>query len=141
MMTVANWPLLSLTCLETADSFDTHKALENKTTVFDFWTTRCTRCPIGLDFLDQLAEEQDFKHINFVAICCDSLDGARQIIDKEEDVKWRKIKHYFLNKSEKERAKALLGFRCVPFYVVVDPSKGVLQYGKKEAIDFEKVKV
>lgn len=88
----------------------------------DIWTTRCTRCPQALDDLNALAAASavDPKGARFVSVCCDRLDGAREILEREAAPRWSAVRHYFMAQSDKERAKQLLGFTQVPFYVVFD---------------------
>lgn len=104
--------------------FFTHVSVVHRSVYIDFWTTRCTQCPAALDKLDSLAASSDSTAttpISFVSICCDKLDGAREIIERENELKWSHIHHYFMSHEDKEKAKILLGFASVPFYVVVEP--------------------
>lgn len=105
----------------------------------DFWTTKCTRCPDALDKLDDMAQDPKYENVQFVSICCDKLDGARDIIDQEEEERWQNVSHYFMEEKDKEEAKKLLGFRQVPFYVVLDENGGIQQMGNQRAIDFDEV--
>lgn len=72
--------------------------------------------------------------IQFVSICCDSLDGARNIIEKHDNLRWSSVQHYFMSKSDKEKAKAILGFKQVPFYIVLDENGLMIEKGNN--IDF-----
>ena len=104
----------------------------------DFWTTKCTRCPEALDKLDQLSQQcskQDYN-IAFVSICCDRLDGAREILEKDNELKWQGIQHYFMNTEYKAQAKQILGFRTVPFYVFLNQEGSITQMGGPSQIDF-----
>ena len=76
----------------------------------DFWTTKCTQCPDALDKLDIMAQDPKYKDVQFISICCDKLDGARDIIEQEDDLRWQNVKHYFMDKDDKEKAKKILGF-------------------------------
>jgi thiol-disulfide isomerase/thioredoxin len=105
----------------------------------DFWTTKCTRCPDALDKLDDMAKDPKYKDVQFVSICCDKLDGARDIIEKEDDLRWQNIHHYFMSKEDKETAKRLLGFQQVPFYVVLDENGNIQQSGGGKQVDFADV--
>ena len=107
--------------------------------IVDFWTTRCTRCPDALDKLDELAQDPRYEDVNFVSICCDKLDGARTILEQEEEVRWQNIDHYFMDKEHKEQAKKILGFRQVPFYLVVDEDGEIRQKGGSKDVDFEEI--
>lgn len=95
----------------------------------DFWTTKCVQCPAALDKLNQLAT--DYPEVQFVSICCDSLDGAREILQRHDAPRWDAVHHFFMNKADKERAKKLLGFASVPFYVVLDEEGGMVEKGNK----------
>lgn len=103
----------------------------------DFWTTKCTRCPDALDKLDELASSPQFSHISFVSICCDTLDGAREIIERENEPRWKHMKHYFMDTCDKERAKTILGFTSVPFYVMLNEHGKITQMGSStKTFDF-----
>ena len=133
-MTIA-LPQLPLVCLKTADLKDTEEVVRGKNTVIgkfcrffvptivsqiwllilcfslDFWTTKCTRCPDALDKLDKMANDPKYDDVQFVSICCDKLDGARDIIEKDDDLRWQNVDHYFMDKQDKEEAKKILGFQ------------------------------
>jgi len=105
----------------------------------DFWTTKCTRCPDALDQLNELAADERYKKVQFVSIVCDSCDGARNIIDKEDSPRWDKVSHFFMDYEHKEEAKKILGFKQVPFYVVLDDKGEIVQMGSKKQIDFDNI--
>lgn len=105
----------------------------------DFWTTKCTQCPDALDKLDIMAQDPKYKDVQFISICCDKLDGARSIIEKEDDLRWQNVKHYFMDKHDKETAKKILGFKQVPFYVVMDEHGAITQSGSGRQVDFDEV--
>jgi len=102
--------------------------------LLDLWTTRCTRCPAALDALNERATalKNDAK-IAFVSICCDKCDGAREIIERDDECKWEELDgHYFMAHADKEYLKEYLGFRAVPYYVVVNAeNKTILHKGNK----------
>lgn len=103
----------------------------------DFWTTKCTNCPDALDRLNDLAGEERYRNVKFVSICCDSCDGARNIIEKEDSPRWEKVSHFFMDHEHKEEVKQILGFKQVPFYVVLNKEGDIVQMGSKKHIDFE----
>ena len=70
---------------------------------------------------------------------CDSCDGARDIIEQEDKPKWDKITHFFMDHDDKEEAKRVLGFKQVPFYVVLDKDGDIVQMGSKKQIDFDNI--
>jgi thiol-disulfide isomerase/thioredoxin len=107
--------------------------------IADFWTTNCTRCPDALDKFDSMAKDPKYENVQFISICCDKLDGARDIIEQGEDSRWQNVNHYFMDRKDKEEAKKILGFKSVPFYVVLDEAGGIQQKGNQKAIDFEEV--
>jgi thiol-disulfide isomerase/thioredoxin len=107
--------------------------------LLDFWTTKCTQCPDALDKLDDMAGDPKYHDVQFISICCDRLDGARDIIEKEDDLRWQNIHHYFMSKDDKETAKRLLGFKQVPFYVVLDDAGNIHQSGGGKQVDFDDV--
>eukprot|EP00529_Nitzschia_sp_RCC80_P032514 CAMPEP_0113454028 /NCGR_PEP_ID=MMETSP0014_2-20120614/7656_1 /TAXON_ID=2857 /ORGANISM="Nitzschia sp." /LENGTH=236 /DNA_ID=CAMNT_0000345429 /DNA_START=213 /DNA_END=923 /DNA_ORIENTATION=+ /assembly_acc=CAM_ASM_000159 len=132
-------PKFPLTCLQTADFVDTEKVVKGKNTIIDFWTTKCTRCPDALDKLDTMAADPKYKDVQFISIVCDKLDGARHIIEKDDDPRWQNVSHYFMDHQNKERAKKLLGFKQVPFYVVLDENGAITQSGSSKQVDFDEV--
>jgi hypothetical protein len=69
--------------------------------------------------------------VTFVSICCDQLDGAREIIEKEDNLKWPNVQHYYMDPESKEIAKSVLGFSSVPFYVMLNAQGKVTQKGNK----------
>lgn len=99
----------------------------------DIWTTRCTRCPAALDKLNEMAATStpDDDNIQFVSICCDKLDGAREILERDDTPRWNSMRHFFMDHEHKERAKKLLGFKQVPFYIVFDATGGMVFTGGK----------
>ena len=103
----------------------------------DFWTTRCTNCPDALDKLNDLAADERYKNVKFASICCDSCDGARNIIEKDDSPRWDRVSHFFMDQENKEEAKKILGFKQVPFYVVLNEEGDIVQMGSKKYIDFD----
>ena len=71
----------------------------------------------------------DHPDVQFVSICCDSLDGAREIIERDDELRWSCVQHFFMSKEDKERAKKILGFKQVPFYVVLGEEGQILDKG------------
>ncbi|GMI55024.1 hypothetical protein TeGR_g6491 [Tetraparma gracilis] len=113
---------LPLTSLDTAaDSSLSEVCAGGKTTIIDFWTTKCTNCPAALDKLDSLQVSSSHQNVQIISICCDSCDGAREIIERGAEPRWANLRHYFTPLEWKEKAKAYFGFAQVPFYVVVNP--------------------
>lgn len=86
-----------------------------------------------------MAADPKYENVQFVSICCDKLDGAREIIEKEQDPRWQNVDHYFMSQSDKEQAKKELGFKSVPFYVVLDEDGTITQKGGQKTIDFDEV--
>lgn len=138
-MPVRTLPTLPLVCLKTADFKDTYQVVEGKNTIIDFWTTKCTQCPDALDKFNHMAKDPKYKDVQFISICCDKLDGARNIIERDDDLRWQNVNHYFMDKDNKEIAKKLLGFKQVPFYVVMDEHGSITQSGSGRQVDFDEV--
>ena len=86
-----------------------------------------------------MAQDPMYENVQFISICCDKLDGARDIIEKEVDPRWQHISHYFMNQNDKETAKKVLGFKQVPFYVVLDEEGNIQQSGSGKQVDFEEI--
>ena len=131
------FPELHLRCLKTAQSHVTTDIMRGKNTIVDFWTTECARCPTVLDNLEEFAKNPRCAHIQFISICCDSLDGAREIIERDDDVKWPNIAHFFIEADNKKKAKEILGFKFVPFCVVTKPNGEIVQMGSHCDIVFD----
>ena len=86
-----------------------------------------------------MAQDPRYKNVHFVSICCDKLDGAREILEKHDDLRWNHISHYFMEPNDKNVAKQILGFSSVPFYVIVNDHGEITQKGGSKAIDFDNV--
>lgn len=86
-----------------------------------------------------MAKDPKYENVQFISICCDKLDGARDIIEQEEDSRWQNVNHYFMDQKDKEQAKKVLGFKSVPFYVVLDDAGSIQQKGNQKNIDFEEL--
>ena len=86
-----------------------------------------------------MAKDSKYANVQFVSICCDQLDGARDIIEKDDDLRWQNVAHYFMEKSDKEEAKKMLGFKSVPFYVVLNESGEITQLGNDKVVNFDDV--
>jgi hypothetical protein len=71
------------------------------------------------------------RNVQFVSICCDKCDGAREIIEASDVPRWSAVHHYYMEEQDKERAKAVLGFSSVPFYVVLNDQGEIVQMGNK----------
>ena len=86
-----------------------------------------------------MAQDPKYENVQFVSICCDKLDGAREIIEKDDDLRWQNVSHYFMDQHHKEEAKKIFGFKTVPFYVVVDDKGEIHQLGNEKSVDFDDV--
>jgi hypothetical protein len=86
-----------------------------------------------------MAADPQYANVEFVSICCDKLDGAREILEKEDDLRWQHISHYFMEQKDKEEAKKVLGFKSVPFYVFCDESGTITQKGSSSKIYFDDI--
>lgn len=86
-----------------------------------------------------MAQDPDYADVQFVSICCDKLDGAREIIEKDDEIRWQHVSHYFMEPEDKEAAKEALGFKSVPFYVVINKEGVIQQMGGTKQIDFESI--
>eukprot|EP00554_Chaetoceros_debilis_P011085 CAMPEP_0194108800 /NCGR_PEP_ID=MMETSP0150-20130528/8444_1 /TAXON_ID=122233 /ORGANISM="Chaetoceros debilis, Strain MM31A-1" /LENGTH=174 /DNA_ID=CAMNT_0038797601 /DNA_START=27 /DNA_END=547 /DNA_ORIENTATION=+ len=139
-MTIATTlPDFNLTCLNTAEFKSTTKAFEGKNTVIDFWTTKCVRCPAALDNLDSMATDSKYSKVEFNSIVLDECDGARHIIEQSDELRWKNVNHYYMDKEQKETAKMTLGFNQVPFYIVLNEQGEIVQKGSKKDIDFDAI--
>jgi hypothetical protein len=56
--------------------------------------------------------------------------------EPDDAPKWSHVAHYFMGFQEKERAKALLQFQQVPFYVVFDET-GNIVHSATNKLDWE----
>jgi hypothetical protein len=84
-----------------------------------------------------LAQDPKYENVQFVSICCDQLDGAREILEQQKDLRWSHVQHYFMETQHKEQAKQILGFKSVPFYVMLNLEGEITQKGSK--VDFDDV--
>eukprot|EP00566_Odontella_aurita_P028010 CAMPEP_0113535232 /NCGR_PEP_ID=MMETSP0015_2-20120614/5590_1 /TAXON_ID=2838 /ORGANISM="Odontella" /LENGTH=199 /DNA_ID=CAMNT_0000434461 /DNA_START=127 /DNA_END=726 /DNA_ORIENTATION=- /assembly_acc=CAM_ASM_000160 len=132
-------PELPLTCLRTAEYTSTTDAFEGKNVVVDFWTTKCVRCPAALDDLDELSRRPEYAEVQFVSICLDSCDGARNVIERDDVPRWGNVRHYHMEAEYKEEAKEILGFAQVPFYAVMNDRGDVVMRGSKKRVNFDDV--
>lgn len=105
----------------------------------DFWTTKCTRCPDALDKLDKLAKDPKYEGVKFASINCDSESGARNIIEEFDDPRWLNVEHYHMETEYKEEAKVALGFKTVPFLVVINEHGQIVQKGSPKQVDLGKI--
>lgn len=115
------------------------KCLAQNSLSADFWTTRCTRCPDALDKLNGMAQDPKYANVDFISICCDSCDGAREILEKPDVPRWDAIHHYYMDPESKETAKKVLGFSMVPFYVFLNDKGEIVQKGNTNAVDFDQI--
>lgn len=137
MSSITKLPTYPLTNLATAE-FTTTRTFTGPT-IIDFWTTKCTRCPAALDELNAMAASPIYKNVKFASICCDCCDGAREILDEHDEPKWKHVDHYFMGFEYKEMAKKVLGFKSVPFLVVLNEEGEIVQMGGKKQIDFDNI--
>lgn len=86
-----------------------------------------------------MAASPKFEKVKFVSICCDKLDGAREIIEKPTEPRWQHVSHYYMEPSYKETAKRILGFKSVPFYVVLNENGQITQAGGPKQVDFDEI--
>jgi hypothetical protein len=86
-----------------------------------------------------MASNEEYQNVQFLSICCDSLDGAREIIEETDTPKWNNMHHYFMDHASKEQAKKSLGFKAVPFYVVFNESGEMVMKGNSKSVDFDKI--
>jgi thiol-disulfide isomerase/thioredoxin len=139
MTSITSLPNYPLTNLATAEFTATTQAFKGTPTVIDFWTTKCTRCPAALDELDAMASSPIYKNVKFASICCDLCDGAREILEQTDEPRWSHVDHYFMGFEYKELAKKVLGFKSVPFIVVLNEEGEIVQMGSKKQIDFDNI--
>ena len=86
-----------------------------------------------------MAQKPEYSNVKFTSIVLDECDGARNIIEKDNEPRWKNINHFYMDKSFKEAAKAALGFNQVPFYVVLNEKGEIVQKGSKKQIDFDTI--
>jgi hypothetical protein len=82
-----------------------------------------------------MAQDPKYHNVQFVSICCDKLDEAREIIEREDKLRWTHLEHYFMEFEYKEQAKQILGFSSVPFYVVLTKDGLITQKCNKVNLD------
>mmetsp|Transcript_15969 Transcript_15969/g.17743 ORF Transcript_15969/g.17743 Transcript_15969/m.17743 type:complete len:129 (+) Transcript_15969:231-617(+) len=85
-----------------------------------------------------MAMDPNFLSLEFISICIDNLDGAREIIEENDELKWQNISHYYMDFESKEEAKRSLEFNSVPFYVMLDEHGNIIQKGGEKQVSFKK---
>jgi hypothetical protein len=50
-------------------------------------------------------------------------------LERDDDIRWPAIHHYYMTSDHKEHAKRVLGFQSVPFYVFVRGDGTILRKG------------
>ena len=109
----------------------------NRPVVFDFWNTRCTKCPAALSKVDGLAGKASTP-IAFVA-CAMSLGSPTEgtIDDVEELIGlFPNLEHVYLEYESKEQIKAALGFAALPFAAVYDANARLVFRGDPTSAEF-----
>ena len=86
-----------------------------------------------------MAQQPEYSNVDFTSIVLDECDGARNIIEKDNEPRWKNINHFYMDKDFKEAAKSALGFNQVPFYVVLNEKGEIVQKGSKKQIDFDTI--
>ena len=86
-----------------------------------------------------MATQPEYQNVEFTSIVLDECDGARNIIEQDDEPRWQNINHFYMDKEFKETAKEALGFNQVPFYVVLNEKGEIVQKGSKKNIDFDEV--
>jgi hypothetical protein len=86
-----------------------------------------------------MAERPEYSNVKFTSIVLDECDGARNIIEKDNEPRWKNINHFYMDKDFKETAKSALGFSQVPFYVILNEKGEIVQKGSKKQIDFDTI--
>ena len=86
-----------------------------------------------------MAKDPRFNEVKFASINCDSESGARNIIEEFEVPKWLNVDHYHMGAEFKEKAKVELGFKSVPFLVVLNEQGNIIASGSPKQIDLEKI--
>ena len=74
-----------------------------------------------------MADKPEYASVKFTSIVLDECDGARNIIELENEPRWKNINHYYMDSEFKEIAKEALGFNQVPFYVVLNDKGEIVQ--------------
>jgi arsenate reductase-like glutaredoxin family protein len=86
-----------------------------------------------------LASKEEYQNVYFASICCDRCDGAREIIEEDDELRWKHIHHYYMDPTSKEEAKRLLEFHQVPFYVILNEQGEIVQKGSQKYFDFTNI--
>jgi len=92
-----------------------------------------------LDKLDKLAKDPKYEGVKFASINCDSESGARNIIEEFDDPRWLNVEHYHMETEFKEEAKVALGFKTVPFLIVINEYGQIVQKGSPKQVDLGKI--
>jgi hypothetical protein len=77
-----------------------------------------------IDILDETTE--------FVSICLGgTVDAVREILEETDIPRWNHMQHYFMDNDSKEKAKQILNFKMVPYYIVVNNETNLIYAGNK----------
>ncbi|KAG5183962.1 hypothetical protein JKP88DRAFT_219982 [Tribonema minus] len=101
--------------------------------LFDFWTTKCTRCPAALQHLNTNARSLAAGHgVKCVAVNLDDCAAARDIVAGLNNVV-----HVAVAETEREHLKRLLNMKSVPHYVLLSKGSIVAQGKSVDFVDFD----
>ena len=102
-----------------------------KTTVIDFWTLKCPKCPEALQQMNQFA-----KCSTHVFVACLLLQECQKFEDLPGDLMdaFSHMSHAFMTFENKEHAKKILGFSSVPFYAVFGANGTLIATGSDPTV-------
>lgn len=131
-----------IACTDLSDGSQTSiQALaDGKIAVLDFWTTRCTRCPMAIGKLNEKAAALVYKDkVVFFTVNCDDAVFAKETCEDEE---WDNMTNVFISNEVKEQIKSKWGLTTVPHYTMIDADGKIVQNASQDSatkFDFEAV--
>ena len=109
--------------------------------VVDLWTVSCGNCPRALAHLNAFAgkvkeEGVGGREVKCVSICLEQSSDDRALAQELlEGAWWNDVTHYYASGETRDSLRALLGFKFVPYYVVV--SDGFVAYSGRAINDIK----
>ena len=107
----------------------------NKFLVIDFWHTKCTKCPLALEKLDEMSN--NYSNVNFVSCALSLAENDLDVVKDISEDNWDNLMKLYLTIDGKEKAKELFGFKAVPFCVVFSTDGSLIASDDPKNINFD----
>ena len=123
--------------LETKENESITSLCQGNYLVIDFWHTKCTKCPLALEKLNDMTK--DYPNVNFASCALSLVEDDIDIISDLVEDSWDNLKKLYLTINDKEKAKEIFGFKAVPYCLIFSPSGELVASNDPKEIDFESV--